>query len=458
MPTYEELRQRHLADSQALVPDLVERLSWPAERLAGHRRALLRGLLAAARAGSPWHAARLGGLDPDTVSEDELIAAVPVMTKDDLMDHYDEILTEPRLSLALIESHLAGLTRDAYLLDEYHAAASGGSTGRRGVFVYGWEEWAVCYYSWVRHLVRARSRYPELAGSPLVIGSVAAGHPTHLSSSFFEWSSNPEVTVSRLPVTLPTGEITEGLNRIQPVVLQGYPSALYGLTHEARVGRLRIRPRRIFTSSEPLLPEIRAALEETWQVPVWNSWGLSEGGGLGVPCEAGPWLHLADDLFIVEPVDTDGRPVPPGTRSAKILLTNLYNKTLPLIRFEVTDEITVLPGPCPCGSGHRRIADIEGRLDDSFRWGTVEVHPHAIRTSLARERHVVEYQVRQRPTGVEIDLRCAGPVDVEQLRAEIADHLRRLGLDVPKVVILVVEQLARQETGKLKRFVPLPKG
>lgn len=57
----------------------------------------------------------------------------------------------------------------------------------------------------------------------------------------------------------------------------------------------------------------------------------------------------------------------------------------------------MIPGQCPCGSGHRRIADIEGRLDDSFRWGPVEAHPHVIRTSLARERNVVEYQVRQRP-------------------------------------------------------------
>lgn len=61
-------------------------------------------------------------------------------------------------------------------------------------------------------------------------------------------------------------------------------------------------------------------------VAVWNSWGASEGGGLGIPCDAGPWTHIADDLFIVEPVDAAGNPTPPGERSAKIYLTNLYNR------------------------------------------------------------------------------------------------------------------------------------
>src|SRR6266436_5075795 len=66
------------------------------------------------------------------------------------------------------------------------------------------------------------------------------------------------------------------------------------------------------------------------------------------------------------PVSSRGHPVPPGERADKIYVTNLFNHTLPLIRYEITDEVTLLDEPCRCGSGHRLIADPQGRLDDTF--------------------------------------------------------------------------------------------
>ena len=123
-------------------------------------------------------------------------------------------------------------------------------------------------------------------------------------------------------------------------------------------------------------------------------------------CSAGRGIHLSDDLFVIEPVDAAGEPVPPGQRATRVLLTNLYNSVQPLIRYELTDEVTVLDGPCPCGSTLLRIDDIQGRLDDAFTYpGGPTVHPFTFRSVLGRERDVVEYQVRQTATGA--DVRCA---------------------------------------------------
>lgn len=77
-------------------------------------------------------------------------------------------------------------------------------------------------------------------------------------------------------MTSPVQEIVAGLNEVQPTMLGGYPSGLYPLVHEARAGRLRIRPKRIWVGAEPLLPEIRSALEETFGAPVRNGYGSSE--------------------------------------------------------------------------------------------------------------------------------------------------------------------------------------
>jgi phenylacetate-coenzyme A ligase PaaK-like adenylate-forming protein len=99
-------------------------------------------------------------------------------------------------------------------------------------------------------------------------------------------------------------------------------------------------------------------------------------------------------------VDADNRPVDQGVRARKLLVTNVINHAMPLIRYELTDEITVLDESNPDPWTGRRIADIEGRSDDIFTYDGVEVHPYVFRSVIGRHRDVLEYQVRQTATGV----------------------------------------------------------
>ena len=228
------------------------------------------------------------------------------------------------------------------------------------------------------------------------------------------------------------------------------------LAAEARAGRLTISPRQIITVAEPLLPEIRDAALDAWGAPIANSWGTSEGGVVARGCYRGTGMHLSDDLVIIEPVDGSGAPVPCGSESAKMYLTNLFNPLLPLIRYEITDEVTLLDEPCACGSAHRRIADIQGRLDDVFTYpGGIFVHPHVFRSVLGRYARVIEYQVRQTLSGADVLLRAYQPVDVQHLAWALESELGRVGCPQPLVTARVVEQIPRVGVGKLKRFVPM---
>jgi phenylacetate-CoA ligase len=454
MPTYQELRQRHTADGFAILPEYTDRLSWPADRLRQEREERLRALVRLAIARSPWHRQRLAGIDPSSLTEDNL-ERIPPMTKVDLMAHWDEIVTDPRLSLDLVNDHLQTLHTDNYLYDHYHAVASGGSSGIRGVFVYDWTSWALLAIMMAREMPGEAANDPGPDGSPPVVASVSADRATHLSRALNQTFRDPRNN-HRFPITLSMEEIVAGLNKVQPTRLGGYPSALHLLANEARAGRLHIAPRSVGTTAEPLLPEIREALQETWGVPVANTWCCSE-GGIARSCGQGRGMHLADDLTIVEPVDTQGRPVPPGVRSAKIYFTNLYNHALPLIRYEITDEMTLIDEPCPCGSAHRRIEDVQGRLDEVFAYASgVQVHPHLFRSVLGEERNILEYQVRQTPHGAAISIRCTGDVDVPRLRSQIVQGLLALGLEEPDLSIVQVDAFQRQASGKLKRFLPLP--
>ena len=456
MRDYETLRQRHQAYAMSLAPRLIERLDWSADRLALHRAQRLRELVREAVDHSPWHHERLAGIDVARL-DDHSLRELPTMTKADLMDNFDRIVTDDRVSLGGVNDHLETVTAGGYLLDGYTAVTSGGSTGHRGVFVYDWLGWATFWMGCFRHTLRAKWSDPELSSRALVTAWVTAAHFTHASAALARTFASPEFVNVRFPVTLPTDDIVAGLNKTQPDCLVAYPSALHFLSFEARAGRLRITPRQVLCCAEPLLPEIRAASEEAWGAPVGNIWAASESGGIAVPCDHSR-SHWSEDLVIIEPVDEDGRPVPAGEQSsAKIYLTNLFNRALPLIRYEITDEVRILADPCPCGSAHRCVADIQGRLDDVFVYDGRRVHPHVFRSAIGDHPGVVEYQVRQTPQGARIALRCGAPVDLDRLRSEVARALAGLGLPRPLVELTVVDRLERDPgPAKLRRFVPCP--
>jgi phenylacetate-coenzyme A ligase PaaK-like adenylate-forming protein len=457
MADYEALRQKHVARFMELVPEYLQHLSWPRERIEREQADGLRRIIRLAREKSPWQQKRLGAIDVDSLTAADL-SSLPIMTKDDLMAHWDAIVTDPRLTLDLVNHHLETITSDTYLFDTYHAVASGGSSGRRGVFVWDWDAWAIGYAAgvrWARWGIRFDMSNPVVTAAP-VIATVAAEGPTHMSSAMSATFSNPAVAVRSFPVTMPIQQIVAGLNDLQPSALVGYPSVLFELAHQALRGSLRIEPRAVVSASEPLLPAMRSVIERAWGAPVGNSWGTSEGGITGASCFGGAGMHLSEDLLIIEPVGHDGRPVCAGETAAKIYLTNLFNTAMPLIRYEITDEVTVLAEPCPCGSAFARVADIQGRLDDIFRYaGGISIHPHVFRSPLSRTPEIIEYQVRQTPRGATIAIRTVGEVNVETLRAEIATHVAKAGLHDPDIAVVCVASIERTTAGKLKRFVPI---
>jgi phenylacetate-coenzyme A ligase PaaK-like adenylate-forming protein len=263
-------------------------------------------------------------------------------------------------------------------------------------------------------------------------------------------------TVS-LPVSLPLQEIVAGLNRTQPVNLVSYGSMLGLLAAEARAGRLTICPQRVSNAGEPLLPEIRERIVQAWHPVIINTYTASEGHVIAASCGVGTGMHLSDDTVIVEPVDEQGRHVCAGERASKMYLTNLFNVTLPLIRYELTDEIVITSEPCRCGCTHRRILDVQGRLDDILVYPSgVRVHPHVLRSVLGGDRRIVEYQVRQTAIGVDVVVVLTEAAELEPVRHDMQLALSRAGLREPCVRLSRVDSLYRASgSGKLRRFLPL---
>lgn len=90
--------------------------------------------------------------------------------------------------------------------------------------------------------------------------------------------------------------------------------------------------------------------------------------------------------MILEPVNEHGEPVEPGQRSAKVLLTNLVNLALPLIRYELDDQVVVSADPCPCGSAYTLVQAVNPcppvGLTSGDAWERSAPSPRAARAGL----------------------------------------------------------------------------
>jgi phenylacetate-coenzyme A ligase PaaK-like adenylate-forming protein len=249
---------------------------------------------------------------------------------------------------------------------------------------------------------------------------------------------------------MPTATIVARLNAAQPPALLGYAGKLGELAREQRAGRLRLRLLAVTSTAEMLTSEVQAAIHDAFGVAPINIFGSTE-GLVGHTDPGGEVFTFATDTCIAECVDDADRPVPDGTTSSRVLVTNLHNRTQPLIRYELTDRFT------PAGNSAAGFlqATVDGRADDGFRYGDLAVHPSVLTTALLQTAAVREYQVRQTLHGVTVAVVADADFDHGALTAGIEGRLRQAGLTDPEVSISRVDAITRDPlTGKAKRFVP----
>jgi phenylacetate-coenzyme A ligase PaaK-like adenylate-forming protein len=452
---FERLRASVQAELLARVPDQIERLRWSREQIEAAQRDGLRALLARAIESSPFHRRRLAGIDPSRFELADL-SSLPVMTKAEMMEELDAVFTDGRLSRGLVERALAATAAEPVpILGEYAAVASGGCSGQRGLFVFD-REALVGGFSSLSRWQMARMLAlggPPPGGLPIVL--VGAASAVHLTGAAPAWTAGEEMPFRFIPVpvTLPLAEIVERLNSLLPPVLYSYASMLARLAAERRAGRLRIAPMAVATTSETLTPQMRAATARAFGVPIVDIFGSSE-GLVGTSAPDDEVLVFNSDLCIAELVDDQNRPVPPGVPSAKVLLTNLYNLTQPLIRYELTDSF--VRQPHAADHGHLR-AQVRGRADEVLSYEDVDVHPHVVRSVLVTSPEILDYQVRQTPGGMDVEALAVVNVDGARLAGRLAKALAEAGLHDPAVTVRIVDHLERNpETGKLRRFVSRP--
>jgi putative adenylate-forming enzyme len=433
---------------QASDPDsYLQHDRWTRQQLEEYQARALQACREYAYTHSPFYQRFHRGLTDRPLQE------LPVLTKAMLMEHFDGLVTDRTIRLEDIRHYIADPGGQERFLNRYRVMTTSGSTGQPGVFLASQAERA--------NLTVGFSRFPAWADVPpatkfAMVASTASGHMTSQIPAMVNGQLLPRLQLS---ASDPIEKLVRQLNEWQPGLVAGYPSILGVLANEQQQGRLQIAPRFIASGSEVLTDEMRQRIEHAWHTRLFNIYATTESGVLASECTSHSGVHLYEDLLIVEVVDERNRPVPPGVYGDKVLLTVLFSRTQPLIRYEVSDRVSRSRTElCPCGRPFALLESIEGRAPEVLHFparegGEVAVVPHVFHRVMD-VTPVSEWQVVQEQDGLQVLLSGAtDSLNEATLLDTLQQALAAQGVIVPPIHIQRVVSIPRSANGKTPLIV-----
>ena len=343
--------------------------------------------------------------------------------------------------------------------ERLHSSYSSGSTGVPVRFFRSKVESA---YRRLLLLRTARSRFPRFRPTRIVdVGRIARPNVAHTSQWF------GPIRLTRVSGNIPVSEQAEVYIDSRPHLVQGYAGCLELLAQALAMRGHYPRPQCVISRGELLTEAARKLMEEVFKCPVANFYNSVEVGNMAWDCRDRPGiLHLNTDACVIELLDGTNTAVPPG-EEGRVVITNLYNWTMPLIRYDIDDHATwddPRPHRCSCGASTPTLSSIDGRTDDYILLpDSRRVSPVVVLTTVlfgistvtpagALVAQVLQYQVVQEEIGQAI-IRVV-PFDAvpEGLEGSVAAEFRKLHPDF-SVRVSVVDSIPLERSGKLKRII-----
>ncbi len=253
-------------------------------------------------------------------------------------------------------------------------------------------------------------------------------------------------------------------------IIPSYATRLAEVMQEEGVDpRKDLKIKILAIGAEPHTEEQRKRIEELLGVKAYNSFGMSEmcGPGVAFECKEQNGMHIWEDNVIVEIVNpVTLEPVPDG-EIGELVLTTLNREAMPLIRYRTRDLTRIIPGECPCGRTHRRLARFQGRSDDMMILKGVNIFPIQIEKILMGYKELgsnflitLETINNNDEMTVEVELGELGTDNVGDLKDLVKNITRQLKDEIlitPKVKLVPKNSLPSAEGGKAVRVKDLRK-
>jgi phenylacetate-CoA ligase len=321
---------------QDLLAFMKKSQYWPIERMVEYQKNKLQKLLFYCHKNVPYYRELFQKipLKEDELFEDDAISRIPVLTKSNVQEHFEHLI-----STAVVKE-------DLYL------NSTGGSTGNPLNFYQDREysDWrgAAAIRAW-KDFVGCR----EDALEAIVWGAERdIGKGLNLKKVVYHWARE-----NLLPLN--TFDLDDDIirkyffyyNLMKPKILRGYASSLFYLANYMIEKKIDVfPPKAIISSAEMLWPEMRQVIESAFKAKVFDSYGCREVSQIATECEKHDGLHIVMENQYVELIDH------------QILVTNLNNYAMPLLRYQVGDIAEeLIYEPCACGRSSWRLSGLKGR-------------------------------------------------------------------------------------------------
>jgi phenylacetate-CoA ligase len=289
------------------------------------------------------------GLVRDGVVDLSRFNRVPLLTKDVLRQFSDKLISKD------------------YGAGRWYYNTSGGSTGEPVRFIHDSEflKWAASteyyYYRDMLGIEQPAAKKVLLWGSERDI----FGNTRGIRAEFRNWLTH---TVPLNSFRMNKDDIKryiDKINSFKPDLVMGYAGSLFELCRYAQNENIMLHsPKILISAAETLRDEMREVIESSFGTAVNNFYGSREAPFLAAECQEGS-MHIFSFLHLLEVLDARGRPARSG-QEGKVVVTTLYNYSMPLVRYEIGDMAIQGDEVCTCGSILPTLKKVTGRVTDHF--------------------------------------------------------------------------------------------
>jgi len=321
------------------------------------------------------------GLKPQDIRSAEDLRKLPVLTK------------------SKVREYLGVLRATGFPDKKLFINSTSGSTGEPLQFYSTYDD----FYNWG---FAAAYRAYEWAGFDMGVKNIWIRGNFKYESAIRKYIAEFLQTLEKTriidPVSLSRTELSRLvgiLGKFQPSVIRGYSSAISILAGYIE-GELHssFKLRSIISTGEQLYGYQRNLCSRIFECDVYNHYGAMEVRAIATECSEHHGLHIAAENVIVEVVDERGMPLPAG-QEGKILVTNLHNYAMPLIRYEIGDLGVLSDESCPCGRGLPLLTGLNGRTSDVIVTPGGKLLSGAALIDISADlRGVSQYQIVQEDT------------------------------------------------------------
>ena len=324
----------------------LKRAQWDEDYLRAYQQERLRAIVRHAAQHVPHYQRQFRelGLSPEDIECAEDLKRLPPLSRDTVREDGSLFLADDYRRYRPVIAHTSGssgVPLEFYLDRESNALE----------FVHYWRHWGWAGY-------RLGDRFAELASVHFLNRPQLDGKISDLQ----RWYGRLMLNSMKL-TSATVGEYICLLEKFKPRYLKGLPSALYHLAILIGAAKPRIAPMRaVFSSGENVTPEMRVAIENTFQCRLLDCYGHMERTVCIAQCFEGSY-HVLSDYGLLE-LGERGPSANPGVELAPAIGTSLYNRAMPLLRYEIGDLIEVYAHPprCRCGRSFPVIRGVRGRM------------------------------------------------------------------------------------------------